>query len=342
MAALGHTVNVDGGADYTSLNALEAAQNQDLTDGGGDTYTATCASTGGTPTADTTMVIFNGFITAAANYVEIKAAVGDEVVKTGWDTSKYRLEVSNPSLGSLTVADNYVRVINLQIRMSYVDDAGQAAIYAYSVPAGGADLRISGCYIEADTNAASNSDGININDVDFVTVSIWNNIVFKGDRIGMYFPGVGTANVFNNVVYGWAQGITGGGTSNVIMKNNAVFKNGDDFNDATSGTWTVDYNASDDNDGTNNVAGNEADADWTTDFTGAATGDFTILTGSPLKDGGVNDPGSGLFSVDIEGDTYVIDSWPVGVDQFMAVGGAALSLPIAMAYYNRIRRTSGD
>ena len=57
MAALGHTVDSGSGAsgDYASLSALDAAQQQDLTDGGGDTYTATCITTGDNA-ADTTAV----------------------------------------------------------------------------------------------------------------------------------------------------------------------------------------------------------------------------------------------------------------------------------------------
>ena len=343
MAALSNTVDSGSGAsgNYASLNALEAAQEQDLTDGGGDTYTAICTTTGDNA-ADTTLTQFAEWNTSAANYIDITAAAGDVAVKEELDATRYRLIVNDPVTASIQITEANVRVTNLQVSMSYSSDAGQHAIEISSIPAGASDFKISGCRIGADTNVASNSDGIYIADAD-ADVSIWNCIIENGDRRGIYIAAGGTINIYNTVIYGWGGGIYGGGTSSVTVRNCAVFKTGDDFADATSGTWDIDYCALDDADAQNNpVAGNEADADWTTDFNGAATGDFAILTGSPLKDGGVNDPGSGLFSVDIDGDTYVIDSWPVGVDQFMAIGGAALSLPIAMAYYSRIRRTSGD
>ena len=124
------------------------------------------------------------------------------------------------------------------------------------------------------------------------------------------------------------------------VSNNAVFKNNDDFNVASG----LSYNASDDDDddGANNIDGHEVDADWTTDFAGAATGDFTLLVGSPLFiTGGVDNPGAGLYSTDIAGTAYV-STWPIGVFQPGAAPAVGLSLPIAMAYYNRIRRISGD
>ena len=126
----------------------------------------------------------------------------------------------------------------------------------------------------------------------------------------------GNINFYNGVVYGCGTGLNYAAGTTGIVKNTAVFVTGNDF--VLNGTTTVDFCASDDNDGTNNVAGNEADANWTTDFNDAANGDFTILAGSPLKDGGINDPSSGLFSTDMEGDAYIVDSWAVGVDQIPA------------------------
>ncbi len=344
MAALGHTVDPGSGAsgNYASMNALNVAQAQDLTDGGGDTYTATCTTTGDNA-ADTVAIQFNGWETAAVSYFSIEAAIGDEAVKNGIDATRFRFEFTN-AIG-LRFEESFMRINGIQAQSTITADNGGHLLY--QIAAGvGAIIRVSNCYfkgIGAGTgfNRAIRTDNSNI------TMTVWNTIItgfFSAGNPGDDWCGIytqdGTINVYNCVIHGCSYGIREiGGTINVI--NCAVFKNDDDF---VSTPTIISYCASDDNDTTDgtNVTESGGGVEWPDDFVDAANGDFTLLVGSGLKDTGINDPGSGLFSVDIDGDTYVIDSWPVGVDQFMAVGGAALSLPIAMAYYSRIRRTSGD
>ncbi len=315
MAALGHTVDSGSGAsgNYVSLNALEAAQEQDLTDGGGDTYTATCTTTGDNA-ADTPVVLISGWTTGAANYISIEAASTDRAVAAGLDTNKYRLA---PNSGAASVGidcrEEYVRFDGLQIIVE--DFSTSIGVYARLI--GTSEIRVSGCRIES--GGVNTTYGININDTD-TTAYIWNNIVYKLN-IGIYVKASAAAYVYNNTVYGNSLGIARqGGTVDAV--NNVSFKNGTDL----SGTYNlIDYNASDDNTGTNNVAESGGGVEWPDDFVDAAAGDFTLKSGSNLVGGGTDNPGSGLYSDDIEG-TERSSPWDVGAFEFVAAGGGIVVL----------------
>lgn len=290
---------------YDSLFDWEAAEETDLDTANNWHHVYVRASSG---TADTTAVEIVGWTTSATDYILIEAASGDEAIKTSWDATRYTLVVAG---NALKITEEFVRVKGLQIQTTA---AWTSAIVTNVMGAGG-DQRIWNCRLRGATNVYVvyvNNDNCNY--------KVWNTIVEIGVK-GFYCDN-GTTAVYNCIVYNLTSGFDITAATTVTVKNSAVFKNGDDFDDNAAST--IDFNSSDDNDGTNNIAGNEADADWTTDFNGAAAGDFTILIGSPLKDGGVNDPGGGLYSTDIEGDTYVVDSWPVGVDQYVAAGVAKI------------------
>ncbi len=326
MAALGHTVDSGSGAsgNYASLSALEAAQQQDLTDGGGDTYTATCITTGDNA-ADTTATAWNGWITATANYVEIKGGAGNRASAAGYGETKYRLEVTDNH--ALTIQDDHVRVDGLQIRNIYSAQAGRSCIIMNSLVADN-DIRISNCYLKGDPNVASGGNGVNNEDDDAI-LKIWNTIMFEHDGRGIIAFGT-TVDVYNTVIYGsQIDGIFFRGTSNWTITNCAVFNNVDDFDDGTSGTIAVDHTASDNgfSGETNAVAESGGGAAWPDDFTDAAGGDFTLVSGSGLIGTADVDPGSGLFSDDIDGTTRGV-AWDVGAFEFVAAGGGVNVVPL--------------
>ncbi len=320
MAALSNTVDPGSGAsgDYASLNALEGAQEQDLTDGGGDTYTAINTTTGDNA-ADTTATTFVGWTTGAANFISVEAASGDQAIKTGWDASRYRLSVTGDTV--LIITEAYVRIDGLQIEVD--PDANDERAILVNDGVIGNDIRISNCRIRClDTDGTFVSQGIVSGD-DEENVKIWNCIItgFLAATWGAAIIDINsnTLGIYNNILYNNEVGIfRQDGTW--VAKNNAVFKNTNDFN----GTITVDYCASDDNDGTNNVAESGGGADWPDDFVDAANGDFTLKATSNLAGAGINDPGSGLYSTDIEGDNYVVDSWSLGVDELVGAPPAGI------------------
>ncbi len=195
MAALGHTVDSGSGAsgDYASLNALEAAQQQDLTDGEGDTYTATCTTTGDNA-PDTTPTDFLTWITAAANYIEIVAANGDEAVKTGIDMSRYRLSIGVGM--AIRMREDYIRVDKLQILVD-ATDGGSFGLGSENINVSN-DLRISNCYIKG-ALGANTERGIAGGDPD-ANLKIWNTIVMNCRNDGIFVSTI-TAEIYNCIIY---------------------------------------------------------------------------------------------------------------------------------------------
>jgi hypothetical protein len=144
----------------------------------------------------------------------------------------------------------------------------------------------------------------------------------NSNSYGMYL--YGNTKISNTIIYGSYYGARRIGGIHEA-RNCAVFNNVNDFH----GTWRIiDYCASDDNDGTNNVAESGGGAAWPLDFEDAANGDFTLLTGSNLKNAGT--PIRGL-TLDIEGDAYHVTTPSLGVDEFVGAGPSALP----MIYYQQ-------
>ncbi len=330
MAALGHTVDPGSGAsgDYASLDALIVAQAQDLTDGGGDTYTATCTTTGD-KAADTTLCTINGWTTGAANYILIEAASTDRASASGWDTNKYRIE--NTDNESIWIYENFVRIDGLQIGILYSSTANEYVLQIGATITAVNDIRISNVYLRT----AANQRGFRINDADAI-VKIWNTIfAIGGGYYGLTINST-TVDIYNCVIYGASAGGGAGinrtaGTVTVI--NSAVFNNADDFN----GTITEDYCASDDGDGNNPVT----PANWADVFENAAVGDFRLKsTDTDLHDSGTDNPGSGLYSDDIEGTTRV-STWDIGAFEFVAAPAVGNRVPI-IDHHNRMMAMMGD
>ncbi len=322
MAALTSTVDTDGvTGDYASLNAANTGLAQDLTDGGGDTMEITCQATD--DDIDSTAVTITGWTTGAGNTIAVASGASDRASSAGISATEYLLELDAGSTSVILVDESYVTIDGLQIHHTAVGNSGHGIRLASAIT----NCEISNCYISQNDAGTS----ILINDAS-VTVDIWNCVCFNpatsGASEGIYIAVANTVNIYNCTVYGSDDGIErDAGTVTVI--NCAVFNNLDDFD----GTMTIDHCASDDNDGTNNVAGNEADATWSTDFADAANGDFTLLTGSPLKGGGIDDPGSGLFDDDINGDTRT-STWDIGADEYIAPGGGSPGAILLMDHFN--------
>ena len=127
---------------------------------------------------------------------------------------------------------------------------------------------------------------------------------------------VASAEIYNSTFRGDGStvlGILDVGGSTVSIINCAVFDSTDDF----FGTFAlIDYCSSDDGDGTNAVT----PADWSTVFVDYTNGDFHLKsTDTDLIGAGVDDPGSGLFSDDIDGETRT-SVWDIGADEYVSAG----------------------
>ncbi len=289
---------------YTSLFDWEVNEDIDLTVQKRLSIALCRASSG---TADTTAVTLDGWTTTAVYYVVIKAATGDQAVKTSYDTSRYRLEMSLADAGIITILEDYVNIIGLQI---YNTNTTNSLAGCITQNTGTGVVNISGCRL------ISGNNGYGIY-TQLATVNVWNTIIYSplgsapGSEQEGYFIGGGVANLYNCIICNCDDGLeVSSGTMGAY--NCAVFNNDVDFVALT----VVDYCASDDNTGTNNVVEDSADTWWTSDFVAASTGNFTLIETSSLVDGGTDDPGTGLYSDDIDGDIRGgTDAWSVGADQ---------------------------
>jgi hypothetical protein len=290
---------------YSSLSVMEAAEQADLVTADEWIHCYYRASSG---TAETAQLTINTWITNTDCYLLIEAADSDKAVKTGWDTNRARMDVASNYAIRIFIGDVYL--LGLQIRAS----TGGSADCIYI----GTDmsyLRLEKCYMDAYRFglycARATATGFNID--------INRNIIVGlagGTQDGINIVvSTGTINIENNIVMGFdSQGVqTGGGSGNIY--NNVVFDNADDF----ASTLTINYNASDDGDGTNAIS--PSGSDWDNEFNDPSNGDFTLLNTGNCYHGGGGSPPSGLYTTDIEGDTYNVGAYSVGVDEYVVVGG---------------------
>jgi hypothetical protein len=312
MADLTTLVDTDGvTGDYSSMNLAVVGEAQDLTDGGGDTWTCTCqASTG---VADTTSCDINGWTTASSNWMKIIAESGNKAIKTGIDTSRYRF---NPGAG-LNIHEDYVTIEDLQIIMTTITSF-VPIIQIVSVNSSNAIL-LKNLYIEggADTGGA-NEQGITSID-DNTVLTIENCILYNISQRCIDLDN-GTMIIYNCSMRGSniRAGIDSEVGTTITIKNTSIFYTTDDFDIA--GTSTLDYNASDDGDGSNPQT--PSGADWDNEFNDPSNGDFTALTGGNIENNGVGP------SVDVNVPTSDIDGTPrfgatcdIGADEIAAISG---------------------
>jgi hypothetical protein len=303
---------------YTSLQTWNTSEATDLvTDG--DWHHVYVRASGGT--ADTTEAVLLNWTTGASNYILIEAASGDEAVKTGIDTSRYRLSVTDPDVAALRIEQGFVRLKGLQVELGYTSAAYKAGITFSGTPASN-DLRVDSCYVQGPDNASSNSYGVNAGDTDIDGAVVQNTVVTGFESAGLRLAAT-SVDVYQCVVHGTgSDGIFINSGCSGDITNCAVFDNGDDFDNR--GSPTIDHCASDDGDGTNAVS--PSGGSWSNEFSDPANGDFTLLNTGNLYQGGTSIAGGP--SVDIEGDSW--GSPPsIGVDEYVSAGGTTHDVSVA-------------
>ncbi len=317
-----NVVDPDGGGPppYTSLNAYESNEQADLTAGGGTQATANCKCTGGS--ADTASVNFVGWTTDATNYIKIWTDSADIYRHDGkWTTGNvYRMEVTTTGDGEsvIDIDENYVRVDGIQIAVTNDDFDTVAAIRPDSVDAGN-DVRVSNCILKGVglSGAGDNVRGVYCTDAD-MNLTMWNTIVYDFVNGTVGCAGVrfnnGNLTLYNSTFIGSRQNIEES-TAGTMNAYNTVAFGATQAGSNWLGTWDA---------GTNNATeGTDADMPQTDrvdnvvsgDFEDYANDDFHLASGSALIDQGVDDPGSGLFSDDIDGD--IRSTWDIGADEFV-------------------------
>lgn len=333
--AVGGGTGLDWTNAYTSQNACEAAEQQDLTDGGGDTWTVYCRSSAGTD--DTTAVNIWGWTTGATNYIQV---IGYDFPTNGvFDGTKYVLHNNDTDTWMFIISEDYVRIVNLQVLVTQSTAAARHAISLATATAEANDRRIDSCIIKSTGSGATATIGV-ISEAANGLDRIFNTHIYgfiSGAATGACGISIvvdSTVKIYNCTIDGCYRGIRQGPvhTSDTITAiNNAIFNNTDDFSAGGTGTFTIDYCASDDGDGTNAQDFTAEATDWNAVFTDYANGDVSLKNYStpPCCVGvGTDDPGAGLYSDDIIA-TARSSVWDIGAFEYVAAaapGGQVITV----------------
>jgi len=273
-------------------------------------------------TADTTAVTVDGWTTSSTNFIKIwtDPSLGNRH-NGKWNAAKYVL--TSTSASCLTVTEAFTQVVGLQVYINW-----------NSNNATGIDFGISGdpiiSYNIVKSNPTFHNDtqyGIKAA-TDSGTAYIYNNLVYDiglddGGSRGITFANTygNHSRVFNNTVVNTATGLFGTNDNDAVVKNNLI-KSTNTAISPSSGLYGPGsgYNATDNTSLSYSVNGG-ATADrvsQTFTFVDEANDDFHLASNDTgAKDFGVNDPGSGLFSNDIDGSSRnaSINTWDIGADE---------------------------
>lgn len=331
---------------YVSLNAWEAARQRDLTSSG-EIERVTCSSNldAGGGSADTTKCIVGGWTTNATCYIQIEASSGSRA-RTEWSNDKYRLvrQGVGDSDGIDVQSDIlYIRVVGLQIECntSSLEAPGRDAIAIAFLPApgtNGADIRVGGCHIRITGTLPYTMTGMacgiygapsTVGAVPVPNFYIWNNIISweaTGTWSSAYHDGIQVehrthnAYIYNNTIRGaWTDGVGGDSISSEryhYLKNN-LFSGVTNPTVGDHSNTRCDYNATNQSD-LGYTAGSNDRVSQT--FTFVSSTDYALAsTDGGARNYGMTDPGSGLFTDDINGDTRSAP-WDIGADEYVASG----------------------
>jgi uncharacterized protein (TIGR02145 family) len=266
----------------------------------GDTAIAVAKIDGTWTQADQTAVGITGWTTSATNYIKVYTT--DTARHDGkWNTGAYRMQagIQGPLLD---VGESNVKIIGLQFFLTHIHPSW--IIYTNSAQTG---ILIDKCIVRGWSDLdygiaiSGSSDGSEW--------TIRNTIIYNAAGVAgiwSYHSAGSDIKVYNSVIYGCATGILDN-QSTITAKNCAVFNNTDDFN--TGGT--IDYCASDDDDGDHSVQ----PADWSTVFEDYTNYDFHLKSSdTDLKNAGINLYSEGI-SDDIDGDIRPASNWDIGADE---------------------------
>ncbi|MCK4823456.1 hypothetical protein KA005_47330, partial [bacterium] len=309
--ASGGGTGLDWTNAYTSLSAWEVAEQTDLVT---DTDWHHVYVRSSSNTADTTTTQITGWTTGVANYILIEAASTDRAEKGSYNTSKYRLEVSGAN--ALDIRENYVRIDGIQIQLTASSVSSISALLITGQDASN-DIRIFNCRIKGVLSGTS-ADVFGVySSSTLVNLLMWNDITsgfVNGANltIGVYARHA-SFSIYNSILYENNVGIRIRDNNGTLI-NLASFNNTDDVLDSAAGS-TIDYCATDDGDGTNSIS--PLGASWTNEYSDPPNGDFTLLNSGNCYQGGADNPSSGLYTTDMEGDVYNIGAYSVGVDEYV-------------------------
>ena len=329
---------------YTSLNAAETARDADIVSAD-QVMVFHCRSSSGT--ADTTAVSFAGWTTDDTRYIEVicddDETYGHNRHSGKWDTSKYRLEVTDAIAISTTTP--YIRFTGLQIKTVSPTAANRHGI-SYLGASDTNDVRITKCIIQGHGDATYAQAGILSGSSQLAVFSIWNSVIYNistnagSTCIQVYSAAVGSSRISNCTLSGGAWGLrVRSGT--VYAKNVAALGSATaDFLESAGTLYCVNCASedltADDQDGDGTSGNNQTEQTFS--FVNTAAGDYHLQA----TDTGAIDLGADLtsdtlaFTDDIDGVTRS-GTWDIGADEYVASGGSTSYTSTILATLKRRR-----
>lgn len=266
--------------------------------------TAKCRCTSGT--ADTTAVTISGWTTDATRYIKIWTDQAETYRHDGkWNVAKYRIAPTGSTVITVGVAN--VKIYGLQI------NPNGSGTY-HGIYSSGNNLTVAYCIIKG---SGSVTTGTGLWHDAYGTNYFYNIVVygFTTDYVAGINGGSGTCYVYNVTSHGNYRSFAG---SSAICVNCIASSPAENAFQGVSAS--SDYNSS----STGTASGGAHDlVNQTFSFVNSTT-DFHLQSGDTgAKDHGLSDPGSGLFSDDIDGQTRT-GTWDIGADEYVAAGSTPI------------------
>lgn len=296
------TTNGTGNGGTNSFVSLDACLASLGTGTLTDAYTIYCEGT-----AADVNVTQKSFITTPTNNILITTTPANRHNGT-YSTSKYRIECTNV-YGYYNNIPSHIHIDGLQIFVTANDGNSYFCLKMANANQTVAtiDCRASNCILKAavsgvGTGVVGMVDGLPAGSG---TSKWWNNILI-GQTQG--FESIfASSSVYNCTSAGATYGFVADAVCTVVNSIATGFVNA-----GFVGTWTAgsDYNSS-----TDGTAPGAHSNSTTPTFVNAGAGDYHLAAGDTACIGkGLTDPGSGLFSDDIDGQTRSIP-WSISADQ---------------------------
>jgi hypothetical protein len=315
------TTSATSGANaaYASLQAALDAEAGDLVSA--NEYLEVICATNGTADGAVYIDSADGWVCDATRNIRIRAANGHRA-GTKWNASKYRIASTGVSNAFLSEVP-FVEVSGLQMTNLDDEDARQGLVLIAS----GGGFKIDGCYVRRTSNSIWTNHAIRIGGDTTNESYIWNCIAegwSSGNSAGFTQSGA-NVTVYNCTAIDCAYGFTNSDNGYNLKVYNCLASGCGNGFDAGWSWGPSDYNASD---LASDAPGSNSRNSQT--FTFVAADDFA-LTGSDTgaRNYGVTDPGAGLFSTDIHGNTRTAP-WDIGAFEFVANDA-----PRPISYYYR-------
>ena len=299
------------GHDYHSLSLWEAGEQGDLTGVRDEIAIAKCRATDGI--ADTTTCTIDGWVTGVSNYITIEA----ETSHGGkWNDNIYRIQ---GSIDGVNLVESNVFIKGIQIYQS--NPSG--TYYGIWFDTALSNINIIKCIIRGNTVGGNYGIMLGSSSDNSSNIRIYNCLIYDQKTCGILvdYSSNSTVFIYNNTLVG-----PGIGTSTGIIRNSGVVVAVNNiitgWTTAAYGTFTspTNYNSTDLASMGYTGGGANDRLSQTFTFVYPANGDFHLASNDAgARDYGVSDPGSGLFSDDIDGVARGA-TWDIGADEYVAAG----------------------